>query len=151
MGPVAAEGHGPFDRRDQYFTAVGCLHGGELVEIGGQGAVPGCGGGLDKRFRRRSQRAERDLRWGLGTDRSSRRWARAAVVDIVDGGLTRGNDEMLGDDSTEEHDLDGAVSDTDLDLAADVAGRDRVAGGTEPDATQAIDLADHEPADLGPQ
>ena len=43
------------------------------------------------------------------------------------------------------------VGDSDLDLAADVAGRDRVAGRAEPDAGEPVDLAQHLLADPGPQ
>ncbi len=58
---------------------------------------------------------------------------------------------MLGDDRTEGDDLDPAVANPDLDLAADVAGGHRVAGRAEPDAAEPVDLADHELGDPGPQ
>jgi hypothetical protein len=151
LGAEATKGDGPLQGGEQWFATVGRFHGGELVEVAGQGGDPGCGGGLDEGFGRRSQRTERDLRWRLGSDRSSRSGARAAVVVVVDGGLTRGDDAMFGDDGAQEHDLDDAVGDADLDLAADVAGGDRVAGRPEPDAAETVDLADDELADLGPQ
>ena len=58
---------------------------------------------------------------------------------------------MLGDDLAQEHHLDHAVLDPELDAAADVVVRHRVAGRAEPHAAQLVHLAGHDLADGGPE
>ena len=87
----------------------------------------------------------------LGPDQAAWHRSRPSVVVVVDGGLTRGNDQMLGDDLAQEHHLDHSVSDAQADLSADVVVRHRVAGRAEPDAAQLVHLAGDDLADLGPQ
>ncbi len=53
------------------------------------------------------------------------KWSRAPVVVVVDGRLTRGNDQVLGHDLAVKNDGEdpAVLGDPQLDLAADMTGR----------------------------
>ncbi|CAN5293867.1 hypothetical protein BH20ACT3_BH20ACT3_17730 [soil metagenome] len=124
MGAEPTEVNGPLERGHQRVTAVGGFEAGQFVEVAGQARVPGGRGCFDERLGGRADRAERDLGGGLGAYRPARRGAGPAVVVIVDRSLTRRNNAVFGDHGTQQHDLDHAVDDANLDLFGDVAGRD---------------------------
>ena len=133
-GAETTEGHGAFQRGDERVATMGRLETGELVEVGSERRHPSAGRRLDEGLGHRAQAAERLLGGRLGADRSAGCGPGPAVVVVVDRRLTRGNEGMVGHHRAEEDYLDAAVGDSDLDLAADVAGRDRIAGRAEPDA-----------------
>ena len=70
---------------------------------------------------------------------------------VENGGLTRGDEVVLGHDLAQEDDQDPAVLGDELDLAADVDGGHRVAGRAEAHTAEPVDLAHDQLADAGPQ
>ena len=115
--PGTAEGDGPLQGGDHRFPPVDGLQLGELVQVPGEAGHPLGRRSLDEGIGHRTEGTE----GLLGSDS----WAgpsacgsgsRPAVVVVVDGGLTRGNDQMLGDDLAQEHHCDHAVPDPELDV-----------------------------------
>ena len=127
------------------------LHLGEEVHVAGQSGHPLSSCPFDEGLGHRAELAEGLLFPALGPDRAFRHGPRSPVVVVVDGGLTRGNDQVLGDDRAQEHHLDHPVSDPELHGAPDVLVRHRVAGRPEADTAQLVHLAGDGLADLGPQ
>ena len=137
----------------EHLLAVGGAQGVQLGQLRSQPGVPGRGGAGDERLGDRPERAERLLRGRLRPHRPPRRGPRAAVVVIEHRGLTRRDQDMLGDDlAGAGHDhQQPPVTGAQPDSLADQPDRHGVAGRPEPDARQPVDLAGHQPPDAGPQ
>ena len=89
----------------------------------------------------------------FGPHRPPRRRPRAAVVVIEHRGLTRRDQDMLGDDlagAGHDHQQPPVIG-AQPDLGADQPDRHGVAGRPEPHARQPVDLAGHQPPGAGPQ
>ncbi len=110
----------PFQCGDHRLPAVDGLQVGKLLQVPGEAGHPSGRRPLDEGVGHRAEGTEGLLGLRLRPDRALRRWSRTSIVIVVDGGLTRGNDQMLGDDLAQEHHLDDAVLDPELDAAADV-------------------------------
>ena len=127
------------------------LHVAQLGEVTRQGGHAPGGRTLDEFLGHRPQRDERLLGRGLGPHRPGGHGPRPSVVVVAHSRLTRGDEVVTGDDLAQEDGGHRAVRHHQLDLAADVGRRHRVAGRAEPDTAEPVDLAEDDLADPGPE
>ena len=108
-------------------------------------------GTLNEGLGGRTQGTEGFLRCGLRPHGTRGHGTGPAIVLVENGGLTRGNEEMLSHNLAQEHHENSAVLGDQLDLATDVDVGHRIAGRAEADTAESIDLAHHQLSDLGSQ